>query len=197
MRFKKFQLNPKYSYSYQVASDEEQTYIKHQEARDNDVVTGQYSYVDPLGSLITVSYSAGPDGYQEERVVEANFIAIRARPDKPVEQAVQEEVKPVVLPTRPAPVRPAPVQEESSEDLIAKIIAQLTPFIKDTVSNSLGSNARASTTSVVRQPAPVAVVRPAPAPVVADAVTNVFGTGGTNNVRVETPNFDFAYDLEK
>ena len=143
-----------------------------------------------------MSYSAGPDGYQEERVVEPNFIAIRARPDKPVEQAV-EQVEPVVIPLRPAPVRPAPVQEESTEDLIAKIIAQLTPFIKDTVSNSLGSNARASTTSVVRQPAPVAVVRPAPAPVVADAVTNVFGTGGTNNVRVQTPNFDFAYDLEK
>lgn len=149
-----YDLNPQYSYSYQVASDEEQTYIKHQEARDNDVVTGEYSYVDPLGSLITVKYTAGPDGYQETRTAEANFIAIRARPAKPV---VEEVIAPVVKPkppqvfVRPTPA-PAPVQkEESSEDLIAKIIAQLTPFIKNTVSNSLGA---ASTRSVVRQPAP-------------------------------------------
>merc|ERR1712038_1318237 len=94
-----YDLNPQYSYSYQVASDEEQTYIKHQEARDNDVVTGEYSYVDPLGSLITVKYTAGPDGYQETRTSEANFIAIRNAPvvvDKPV-------VKP-----KPAPARPTP-----------------------------------------------------------------------------------------
>jgi len=148
-----YDLNPQYSYSYQVASDEEQTYIKHQEARDNDVVTGEYSYVDPLGSLITVKYTAGPDGYQETRTSEANFIAIRAQP-------VREVVEPAPV-VKPAPVqvfvpkpKPAPVvvkEEENSEDLIAKIIAQLTPFIKNTVSSSLGA---ASTTSVVRQPAP-------------------------------------------
>ena len=103
--------------------------------------------------MITVKYTAGPDGYQETRTSEANFIAIRAQPAREV---VEPVVKPVV---KPAPVQvfvprptPAPVvKEESSEDLIAKIIAQLTPFIKDTVSSSLGA---ASTTSVVRQPAP-------------------------------------------
>ena len=102
--------------------------------------------------MITVKYTAGPDGYQETRTSEANFIAIRAQPAREV---VEPVVKPVV---KPAPVQvfvprptPAPVvKEESSEDLIAKIIAQLTPFIKDTVSSSLGA---ASTTSVVRRPA--------------------------------------------
>merc|ERR1712038_573190 len=148
-----YDLNPQYSYSYQVADDNEQTYIKHQEARDNDLVTGEYSYVDRLGSLITVKYTAGPDGYQETRTSEANFIAIRA-------QHVREVVEPAPV-VKPAPVqvfvpkpKPAPVvvkEEENSEDLIAKIIAQLTPFIKNTVSSSLGA---ASTTSVVRQPAP-------------------------------------------
>ena len=105
--------------------------------------------------MITVKYTAGPDGYQETRTSEANFIAIRAQPAREV---VEPVVKPVV---KPAPVqvfvpkpKPAPVvvqKEENSEDLIAKIIAQLTPFIKNTVSSSLGA---ASTTSVVRQPAP-------------------------------------------
>lgn len=104
-----------------------------------------------------MKYTAGPDGYQETRTSEANFIAIRAQPAKTVvEPVVTPVVKPApvqvfVRPT-PAPARPPPQKEESSEDLIAKIIAQLTPFIKNTVSNSLG--ARATTTSFVRQPAP-------------------------------------------
>ena len=33
-------------------------------------VTGSYSYVDPTGSLITVNYVAGPDGYTETRTVQ-------------------------------------------------------------------------------------------------------------------------------
>ena len=43
-----------YTYAYQVAAEEEQTYIAKQESRENDVVQGEYSYVDPLGTLITV-----------------------------------------------------------------------------------------------------------------------------------------------
>merc|ERR1711997_849209 len=71
-----YDLNPKYAFTYQVADEEQQTYIKQSEERDNNVVTGEYSYVDPLGSLITVKYTADEDGYREERT-EANFIAIR------------------------------------------------------------------------------------------------------------------------
>merc|ERR1711981_1320334 len=130
-----YDLSPKYAFTYQVADEEHQTYIKQTESRDADLVTGEYSYVDPLGSLITVKYTAGPDGYQETRTSEPNFVAIRNAPviEKP------EVVPPKPAPVRPKPfVKPAPAKEESNEDLIAKIIAQLTPFIKSTVSNSLG-----------------------------------------------------------
>jgi hypothetical protein len=131
-------LSPKYAFTYQVADEEHQTYIKQTEARDNDLVTGEYSYVDPLGSLITVKYTAGPDGYNEVRTSEANFVAIR---NKPVTIEPVEVVQPL-----PAPVRPVRLHSfnrihskvEYNEDLIAKIIAQLTLFIKSTVSNSLG-----------------------------------------------------------
>ena len=51
------QPNPKYTYSYQVSDDDEQTYLAHNEDRDGDVVTGTYSYVDPNGALITVTYT--------------------------------------------------------------------------------------------------------------------------------------------
>merc|ERR550534_1425228 len=65
---------------YKVADDKEQTYIAMDEERAGDTVTGTYSYVDPLGSLIVVTYTAGPMGYQETREVKENFVTIRARP---------------------------------------------------------------------------------------------------------------------
>jgi len=129
-----YDLNPKYAFTYQVADEEEQTYIKQSEERDNDVVTGEYSYVDPLGALITVTYRADENGYSETRTSEANFVAIRNAP------VVVEEPKPVVkVVAKPKPAPRTTPKPETNDDLIARIISQLTPFIKTTVSNSLGS----------------------------------------------------------
>ena len=81
-------------------------------------------------------YTADENGYQETREVQPNFVTIRAKGDRPA---------PTPAPIAPAPVRPLrprPTQAPASnEDLIASIIAKLTPFIKDTVSNSLGKRA--------------------------------------------------------
>ena len=75
-----FDPNPIYTYSYQVADENEQTFIAHEENRDGEDVTGEYSYVDPLGDLVTVTYRAGVMGYTEERSVQPGFVTIRARP---------------------------------------------------------------------------------------------------------------------
>lgn len=135
--------NPQYTYSYQVADDDEQTYLAHTESRDNDEVTGQYSYVDANGALVTVTYKAGPAGYTEERNIQDGFVQIRARPVRvqpvePVQVAapIVTTRRPVIV-TTPAPVAPA---APSDDDLVARIIAQLTPFIRDTVSTSLQGN---------------------------------------------------------
>merc|ERR1712083_176116 len=88
--------NPTYNYEYQVADEEAQTYITHQEGREDNVVTGQYSYVDPFGALITVTYIADSNGYREERKSEPNFVQIRALP---VARVVPEPAP------KPAPVR--------------------------------------------------------------------------------------------
>lgn len=120
-----FDPNPQYTYKYQVAADTQQTYITHEESRDGDLVTGEYSYVDPLGNLITVTYTAGVDGYQETRSIQANFIKIRSAPVVPIQEVVQKVVESNV--------------GSSDTDLVATIISQLTPFIKNTVSTSLGS----------------------------------------------------------
>ena len=150
------QPNPTYNYEYQVADEEAQTYITHQEGREDNVVTGQYSYVDPFGALITVTYIADSNGYREERKSEANFVQIRAQPARAVQEPAP--VSKVVL---PAPVRRAPVPKPAPKpapkpivrkvvkakpasddsDLVARIISQLTPFIRNTVSTSLGTSA--------------------------------------------------------
>ena len=58
-----FQPNPQYKYAYQVSDEGFQTYIAHEENRDGENVNGQYSYVDPLGSLITVRYPPSQPGF--------------------------------------------------------------------------------------------------------------------------------------
>merc|ERR1712128_276021 len=75
-----FDENPQYNFNYKVADDLEQTYIARDEARDGENVRGSYSYVDPLGYLITVTYTAGPEGYQETREIQENFVTINQRP---------------------------------------------------------------------------------------------------------------------
>jgi len=72
-----FDDNPQYKFNFKVADDDKQTYISQEESRDGESVTGSYSYVDPLGSLITVNYIAGPMGYQETRDVQEGFVTIR------------------------------------------------------------------------------------------------------------------------
>merc|ERR1712180_561551 len=69
-----------YNYQFQVADDDEQTYITQNEARDGDEVTGTYSYVDPNGDLITVNYQAGPMGYTQTLDKQVGAVQIRARP---------------------------------------------------------------------------------------------------------------------
>merc|ERR1711935_888955 len=75
-----FDENPQYNFNYKVADDLEQTYIARDEAREGENVRGSYSYVDPLGSLITVTYTAGSEGYQETREIQENFVTINQRP---------------------------------------------------------------------------------------------------------------------
>jgi len=226
-----FNDNPQYTYSYQVAADDEQTYIAHTESRDGADVSGEYSYVDPLGNLIKVTYSAGVMGYTETREVVPNFVQIRSRPvtPEPAPAPAPAPVRPVVQRVRPAVQQVQQVTTSSSSndgDLVANIIAQLTPFIRTTVSNSLGSSSGSSsssnsgasqttTTTTSRRPVNVGTTRrvvsrqPVPevrrivesVPVVTEtsssssAVSNIFGTGGPNNVRFESPDSSFAFDL--
>ena len=75
-------------------------------------------------------YTADENGYRETREEQANFVQIRARPvvatvpAAPAVTQVVQQIKPVVQQTV------ASTAGKSDSDLVAKIIAQLTPFIK-------------------------------------------------------------------
>merc|ERR1712117_35536 len=71
---------PEYSFEFKVADEQEQTFISQNEARDGDDVRGTYSYVDPLGDLITVNYQAGLDGYTQTLDKQVGAVEIRAKP---------------------------------------------------------------------------------------------------------------------
>jgi len=176
-----FDPNPVYTYNYQVSNDLAQTYIAQKESRDGDAVSGEYSYVDALGNLVTVTYTANDaDGYSETREVQENFVQIRSKPVQKVSTSAVVE---------------ATSSSSSDSSLVARIIAQLSPFIKETVASSLNSQQQVT---VVAQPAPVVsrVVAVEPLSVVtSNAVVSKFGTGAGNNIRVETPEYTFATDL--
>ena len=166
------QPNPSYNYAYQVSDDESQTYIAHQEGREDNVVTGEYSYVDPFGALITVTYIADSNGYREERKSQPNFVQIRALP-----------VARTVIP-QPAP-KPAPVRRVVVAKPAPAPVRRVVPAAP--VRTVVPATAR---------PAPAVV----PAPIVREVVNvekvaNIFGTGGSNNVKFTSPDSTFAFDL--
>merc|ERR1719510_2299635 len=137
-----------YQYTYKVADEESQTYLNKDETRDGDDVEGTYSYVDATGALVTVTYTAGLDGYNEQREVQKGFVTMRNIPgpwtgplagidDVAVVPArVQPAPAPVVRRPAPAPA-PAPAVDQAA--LIQLIISQLQPSISSAVQTAISS----------------------------------------------------------
>merc|ERR1719464_2034352 len=73
-------VDPVYNFEYKVADDEEKTYISRNEERDGNELTGSYSFIDAAGALVTVDYTAGVNGYAETRTKEAGKVTMKAVP---------------------------------------------------------------------------------------------------------------------
>merc|ERR1719266_151786 len=158
-----------YQYSYKVADEESQTYLNKDETRNGDDVQGSYSYVDSAGALVTVTYTAGPDGYNEQREVQRGYVTMRSIPGAwtgPL--AGVDDVAVVPVRAQPAPVvrRPAPQPAVDQSALIQLIIAQLQPSISSAVQSAISS----------RQAAPAAT-----------------SFSSENSVRISTPEFNIEY----
>jgi len=150
-----------YQYEYKVSDDEAQAYIAHQEAREGDDVTGSYNYVDPTGSLVTVNYQAGPEGYSETRDVQKGAVEMRNIPGAWTGPLAGVDDIPGAQPARQS-------GGVSQSELIARILAQIQPQITGAVQSAIGGNRGSSGFSQRVSPGfgQATIVRaPAPAPV--------------------------------
>merc|ERR1712130_479447 len=69
-----------YNFEYKVADDEQQNYIARQESRNGDTVTRSYNYVNPAGTLVTVNYEAGHEGFKQETSEQKGAVEMRNVP---------------------------------------------------------------------------------------------------------------------
>merc|ERR1712025_1445411 len=154
-------VNPVYNFEYKVADDDEKTYISRNEERDGDELSGSYSFIDATGALVTVDYTAGVNGYAETRSKEAGKVTMKAVPAWDGPLAGLEEASGAVAVAKGSTssssrfgsssgsrssssaissgIRSSSAISSSSSqsDLIAKILAALTPQINSAVAAAL------------------------------------------------------------
>merc|ERR1711971_101400 len=143
-------VNPVYNFEYKVADDEERTYISRNEERDGNELSGSYSFIDATGALVTVDYTAGVNGYAETRSKEAGKVTMKAVPAWDGPLAGLEEPSGAIFVAKGASSSSsrfgsssgsrsssAISSGSSQSDLIAQILAALTPQINSAVAAAL------------------------------------------------------------
>merc|ERR1712083_1220988 len=145
-------VDPVYNFEYNVADDEENTYISRNEERDGNELSGSYSFIDATGALVTVDYTAGVNGYAETRTKEAGKVTMKAVPAWDGPLAGVEEASGAVAVAKgstssssrfgssvgsrtSSAIRSS--SSRSQSDLIAQILAALTPQINSAVAAAL------------------------------------------------------------
>merc|ERR1712210_232081 len=143
-------VDPVYNFEYKVADDQEKTYISRNEERDGNELSGSYSFIDATGALVTVDYTAGVNGYAETRSKEAGKVTMKAVPAWDGPLAGLEEASGAVSVAKGATSSSSrfgsssgsrsssAIRSSSSQsDLIAQILAALTPQINSAVAAAL------------------------------------------------------------
>merc|ERR1712051_7066 len=145
-------VDPVYNFEYKVADDEEKTYISRNEERDGNELSGSYSFIDATGALVTVDSTAGVNGYAETRSKEAGKVTMKAVPAWDGPLAGLEEPSGAISVAKGATSsssrfgsssgsRTSSTTSSSSSrsqsDLIAQILAALTPQINSAVAAAL------------------------------------------------------------
>merc|ERR1712032_662658 len=134
-------VDPVYNFEYKVADDEENTYISRNEERNGNELSGSYSFIDAAGALVTVDYTAGVNGYAETRTKEAGKVTMKAVPawDGPLAGVddIPEASGAVAVAKGSSSSRfgssSGSSSSRSQSDLIAQILAALTPQINSAV----------------------------------------------------------------
>merc|ERR1711936_1278421 len=210
-----------YNFEYKVADEEQQNYIARQESRDGDTVTGTYNYVNPAGTLVTVNYEAGPEGFKQEISEQKGAVEMRNVPvgwDGPLAGVDDAGVSSGVSASRKS-------SSSSQSDLIAKILATLQPRITSAVQSAVGQTTTrvapprvSSFSGSADQSSIVSSVINSLSPRISSSVTSalagsnrrssvssrgsqasssglsgLFGVSGQSSVSLETPEFAIQY----
>merc|ERR1719151_338205 len=143
-------VDPVYNFEHKVADDVEKTYISRNEERDGNELSGSYSFIDATGALVTVDYTAGVNGYAETRSKEAGKVTMKAVPAWDGPLAGLEEPSGAISVAKGATSSSSrfgsssgsrsssAIRSSSSQsDLIAQILAALTPQINSAVAAAL------------------------------------------------------------
>merc|ERR1712020_513337 len=131
-------VEPVYNFEYKVADEDEKTYISRSESRDGNELQGTYSFVDAAGALVTVDYTAGVNGYEETRSKEAGKVTMKAVPAWTGPLAGVEEASGAIAVAKGSTSSSSRLSSSSSQsDLIAQILAALTPQINSAVAAAL------------------------------------------------------------
>merc|ERR1711981_1374226 len=145
-------VDPVYNFEYKVADDTEKTYISRNEERDGNELSGSYSFIDATGALVTVDYTAGVNGYAETLSKEAGKVTMKAVPAWDGPLAGVEEPSGAVSVAKGATSSSSRFgsssgsrsssaisssSSSSQSDLIAQILAALTPQINSAVAAAL------------------------------------------------------------
>jgi len=84
--------NPQYNFSFDVKDDELTNYQNRQEERDNGVIKGSYSVVDPDGYVRTVTYTAdSKNGFQAKVTREPTDVKVKFPVPTPAPQEQQQQ----------------------------------------------------------------------------------------------------------
>jgi len=111
-------------------------------------VTGSYSYVDPTGALITVSYTAGVMGYTETRERQEGYLELRPQSSSSSKRITSSSSSTGSGSNRFSSSTSSQGQQQltttllkkktvDQDALIAKIIAALQPQLSTIVDNSI------------------------------------------------------------
>merc|ERR1712032_1676255 len=130
-------VDPVYNFEYKVADDEENTYISRNEERNGNELSGSYSFIDATGALVTVDYTAGVNGYAETRTKEAGKVTMKAVPAWDGPLAGVDDIPEASGAVAVAKGCSSSSSSRSQSDLIAQILAALTPQINSAVAAAL------------------------------------------------------------
>lgn len=131
-----FQSHPKYAFKYGVSDPHTGDVKQQHESRDGDVVKGQYSLVEPDGSIRTVDYTADSiNGFNA--VVSKSAPSVHLPPIKHVAPTIIKQVVPIYKTVAAPIVAPVVHKQVLPQPVIHKaVVAQ--PIVKAVYTSGIG-----------------------------------------------------------